>query len=436
MAEARTQDWFVRQVESLVTGGQAVTELAGAQVVVIRRGKVAFSHAAGMAHQTSVGHKTPLTLEHKVRVASISKFVMALGFMKLVEQGRVDLDRNVSDYLGFELLNPYFPDQPITSRQLLSHTSSIRDGGMYFLPYGEDFKSLFILDDDNPHFANTKGQEPGKYFTYANLNFGILAGVIEKVTGQRFDRYMEQQLFQPLGLNISFNSCQFKNTDHDYLATLYRRGMGGDLWQPEGPWVAQVDDTSRRCYYGGPEVPDTVTAPLIELDDYQPGSNPTLFSPQGGLRASAMDLAELLLMLMKETDLSADNHQPVLGRDTIQQMLTPQWQYQPELNNGYTGGEITVSNHVMGLQTAYGLSTHILNLKDWHLTGSDSIWYGHMASAYGLLGQLWFNPQTNDGMVILLTGMGDDPTKPKKTTPMEEVEAQFMRLALDALSRD
>ncbi len=427
---------FKQQLIDLIDKKKAVTELAGIQVVLIKDGKIAYEHAAGMAHLGEDGEVVPLTIDHKVRVASISKFVMALGFMTLVEEGKVDLSRDVSDYLGFKLRNPNFPDTVITSRQLLAHTSSIRDAGVYFLAHGEDFQDFFRPSehyDDGAHFADQDGQAPGEYFTYSNLNFGILAGIIENVSGQRFDLFMEQRIFQPLGLDVSFNNCRFSNAGHKYIATLYRRGEGGYTWDPEGPWKAQVDDTIRRCYYGGPRVSSDTTHNLAELEDYVIGSNPTLFSPQGGLRASARDLAKLILLLSSENDLqSADG--AVLSRETIDMMLTPVWQHDDSANNGHTGGEADPEDvSAQGLQRTYGLSTHIINLKDWKLTEQDYILYGHMAAAYGLLGQLWFNPETRDGIVILLTGMGSDPTAVAKSTPMEEIETQVLKIALKGL---
>ena len=425
-----------KQLDDLIVNKAAVTELAGLQMVLLKRGEIVFSHAKGFAHIDDAANTIALTAQHKVRVASISKFVVALGVMRLVESGKLDLDADISTYLGFELRNPHFPHIPITSRQLLSHTSSIRDAGVYFLAFGEDFRDFFRPSQhygDGAHFASGEGKQPGAFFTYTNLNFGVLAGIVERLTQMRFDKYMDIEVFQPLGLDISFNSCRFSNANYNYIATLYRRGMGGEIWAPEGPWQAQVDDDERRCYYGGPAVSSATSHELPELDDYKPGSNPTLFSPQGGLRASALDLAQLLAMLLKPEDLKS-NGQGVLSRQTVQTMLIPVWQYDDTRDNGNTAGEADIGDaSSQNLQTAYGLSTHIVNLKDWGLSDADNIWYGHMASAYGLLGQMWFKPETDEGIVILLTGMGNDPALAPSTTPLYGIEEQLLKIALDAL---
>jgi CubicO group peptidase (beta-lactamase class C family) len=75
-----------------------------------------------------------VAIDDPVRVASISKLVGALAVMRLVDQGKIVLDRDINDYLGWRVRNPAFPDQPITMQQLLTHRSGIRDNVDYILP--------------------------------------------------------------------------------------------------------------------------------------------------------------------------------------------------------------------------------------------------------------------------------------------------------------
>src|SRR5437868_6197608 len=88
-----------------------------------RNGELA-SFADGIADPQS---RRPVTADDPVRVASISKMVATIGVMKLVEQGKLDLNADVSGYLGWPLRNPSFPDRPITLGMLLSHTASVRE---------------------------------------------------------------------------------------------------------------------------------------------------------------------------------------------------------------------------------------------------------------------------------------------------------------------
>ena len=76
----------------------------------------------------------PVTLDDPARVASISKLVVAIGAMRLAEQGVLDLDRDVGLYLGWPVRNPAFPDVPVTMRALLSHQSGLRDSVDYIVP--------------------------------------------------------------------------------------------------------------------------------------------------------------------------------------------------------------------------------------------------------------------------------------------------------------
>src|SRR4051794_40357331 len=136
------------------------------------------SGASGLADRPR--HRA-LGIDSPVRIASISKLVVALGVMRLVEQGRLDLDRDVSDYLGWNLRNPAFADRPITLRLLLSHRSSLRDGVEYAIPLGTTLQSVVAapaaFDAEHP---------PGAFFHYTNLNFPVIATVMERASGERF----------------------------------------------------------------------------------------------------------------------------------------------------------------------------------------------------------------------------------------------------------
>ncbi len=156
------------------------------------------THHVRTAHGSAAPHRafTPDTL---VRVASVSKLVTALGVMRLVEAGTLDLDRDVSDDLGWRLRNPAFPGTPITLRMLLSHTSGLLDAGDdYAVPLGRSLR-----DAIGPQ--NWSAHAPGTWFHYTNYNFPVVATVMERATGERFDRLMARLILTPLGLDACFN---------------------------------------------------------------------------------------------------------------------------------------------------------------------------------------------------------------------------------------
>jgi D-alanyl-D-alanine carboxypeptidase len=213
-----------------------------------------------------------LTAKHLMRVASISKLVTALGAMRLVERGKLSLEADVSKQLGFKLRNPNFPNTPITLAMLLSHSSSLRDGETYWAEHPDTLASIF--GKDSAHFA--KDQPPGAYFTYTNLNYGVIAQLIERASGQRFDIYMQREVLGPLDLTGGYNWSGVEGQSLP-VATLYRKKEGAGAWMP------QVDD------FGGgtPRVTvrskGSITPNIAKLPK---GSNGSLFSPQGGLRIS------------------------------------------------------------------------------------------------------------------------------------------------------
>ncbi len=404
--------WAGETLDTILEGGSKWTPLTGLQLVTIKGGAPDQSVALGSAR---LAPNVPLTPDHKMRVASISKLVTAIAAMQLVERGAVSLDSDVSQYLGWPLENPNFPEEPITLAQLLSHTSSLRDGQQYWLVPGHSVQEFFREGtgahedgayEDGAHFASGSARGPGDYFTYANINFGVVASIIEAVSGERFDQYVTKHIMAPLGLTASFNVCDIPAAE---LATLYRGT------------TPQVDGDTLLCHYGSAPVKRGESAAPARLKGYRTGDNATLFSPQGGLRASASDLAVIMRMLMGHGTLDGVE---ILKAETVTSMLTPCWTYDAATNNGDTGAE----SGSAGLMTAYGLSVHIINLKPWGLSREDRILYGHLGQAYGLLGGFWFDPETNYGFISLITGTNTPPDQDGMgASPLYRVEEELMR---------
>ncbi|MBU1288372.1 MAG: beta-lactamase family protein, partial [Alphaproteobacteria bacterium] len=173
-----------QRLERLAAGdGDPAHALAGVALVVMQGDTVIYAGAAGRAH-IEPGADRPMTPETKVRVASISKMALALMTQEQADAGTIDLDNDVSDYLGWPLRNPAAPDAVITMRHLLAHTSTLRDPEEYWAPLGDDIRSL-ILVEDAPFSATHP--VPGDWYEYTNLNFGVAATALEAATGTRFD---------------------------------------------------------------------------------------------------------------------------------------------------------------------------------------------------------------------------------------------------------
>jgi CubicO group peptidase (beta-lactamase class C family) len=355
----------------------------------------------------------PVTAATKFRVASISKLVTALGAMRLVEAGKLQLDRDISDYLGFRLRNPYYPERPITARMLLSHTSSLRDAGSYAVPLPSALKDLFepagAFYAGGAHFAQV---QPGAYFAYANLNYGVLGTVMEAAAGERFDRYMQAAVLDPLAIDGGYLLTNLSGPGLAQVATLYTRQDANGVWNATAPWVAQFDSFSGGrppaplpAPHLGPQPANAEPSPAVLLAAYEPGTNATIFAPHAGLRISARDLAKIVLLLLREGRYAGEQ---VVSPITVRRMLREQWRYDPQGNNGATNGGLLRAwglglQHTTGSQDASG--------GDRLAAGSTATFWGHRGEAYGFLGGLWFDPQREVGFVFLAGGLGDDPLR-------------------------
>ena len=240
-------------------------------------------------------------------------------------KGQLELDRDVSDYLGWELRNPHYPDRAITLRQLLAHVSSIRDAGeSYIIRYPRALQEAF--DPADPDFGERfqtaedgRDRGPGVFFEYCNLNYGVVGTVLEKVTGIRFDVLMRERFFAPLGLAGGFNVAGFSETDQQSLATLYRKRDREEIWHSEGPWVAQVDDLSTH-----------IPTALPDDFDYVPGTNGAQFSPQGGARMSLKGLETLAELFLGDGSVGEVR---LLSPESMAELRRPVWRCDPATEN-------------------------------------------------------------------------------------------------------
>jgi CubicO group peptidase (beta-lactamase class C family) len=172
-----------------------------AAMVLIEGGKVVGEHYAGQA---------PVNRDTVFAVASLSKWLAAWGVMVLVEEGRVDLDRPVSDYLTrWKLPESGFDHRGVTVRRLLSHTAGLTDG----LGWGEyqPDERVPTLEQSlsNPRASSGEdvtiavGRPPGSAWEYSGGGYLILELLVEEVSGRPFDAFMRDAVFQPLGMSRS-----------------------------------------------------------------------------------------------------------------------------------------------------------------------------------------------------------------------------------------
>ena len=317
------------------------------------------------------------TADDPARIASISKMFVAMGVLRLVEAGRLDLDRDVSTWLGWSLRNPAFPDQAITLRLLLSHQSSLTDDADYLIPLGQTVRDRL----KNPK-AWDAVHPPGTYFRYANLNFPVIATVMEAATGERFDGLITREVFKPLELDACFN----------WTATCSDRSVQRAVVLYDEHGAVRKDDLHGARPACLVQQPGPTTA--CDLKRYTPGDNGGLFSPQGGVRISARELVKVgqLLLNVRSEFLSATS---------MALLTTPVWRF--DGHNGDTEN---------GFFCAYGLAVQTLANPgagcDDDPFGDGRPRFGHAGEAYGLKSGLWVDRANGQGMLWIITGVPDD----------------------------
>ena len=318
----------------------------------------------------------PVEANDPVRIASISKLVMALATLRLADEGKVNLDADVSTYLGWPLRHPEYPEARVTLAQLLMHRSGLRDDAGYVIPLGESLKAK--LADPQAWY---RGAPPGEApFEYANLGSPVVATVLEAASGERYDRLVERTVFAPLGIEACLNWIGCSQDFADRAVVLYR--STGEVARDD------AGDRPPECTI---PVADGVECALVE---YVLGTNASIFSPQGGVRIGMIDLARLGQAILREDNrlLSAGGFQQLKRRHPPIEGSAPNFCF-------------------------YGTGVHTLypaldGCAD-DLFADNVSRYGHAGEAYGLRSGLWIVEDESEGIAYFVTAV------PDRTSPDE-----------------
>ena len=233
----------------------------GLSAAVAVNGELIWSGASGLA---DVENGVPAAADSVYRIASISKPVAGTALMQLVDQGAIDLDAEIQTYF------PTFPEKefPITVRHLMTHTSGIRHynpGEMDMKDHFDTIEAAIQIFKDDPLLF-----EPGTQYSYSSYAWNIVAGIVENVSGQTFDDYLQQNVWGPSGMEVTYLEHQ------------------GDI----------VPNRVRQ-YVKREDAAGVVNAPFADLSIKWAG---------GGMIAAAPDLVRFALALDAETILPADIH--------------------------------------------------------------------------------------------------------------------------------
>ncbi len=192
-----TKTDFETLLDALIPSQLRNRNIAGAVVSVVKDGQVLFQKGYGYADFEA---KKPVLPDQTLfRPGSISKLFTATAVMQLVEQGKLELDRDVSGYLDFAIPKTY--PEPVTLRQLLTHTAGFEDTlKNLFVAHASDLKPLrAYLVNQMP----ARIFPPGKVPSYSNYGFTLAGYIVERVSGEKFERYIDNHILKPLRMTNS-----------------------------------------------------------------------------------------------------------------------------------------------------------------------------------------------------------------------------------------
>ena len=343
-------------------------EVVGLSVVVVKKGDIVYTKSFGLKNRES---NTPLADSDLFRIASISKSFSATSIMQLAAAGKLSLDEDFSKLVGFKVRNPKFPEKVITLQMVLSHRSSINDTQGYF--------NLDVINPDkNADWAKCyNSYEPGTGYQYCNLNYNLVGTVIEKLSGERFDQYVKHHVLDPIGL---YGGYCVDSLDKSRFTTLYEyNAKNADHFT-----VAELAYNPRS----------------EEIKNYVMGYSTPIFSPTGGMKISATDLARYMTMHMN------------LGK--------------------YQSKRIMPKKYAKAMQTSlskeegYGMA--IMSLDD--LIAGKTM-KGHTGSAYGLYSAMFFQPKEKFGFVVITNGCNPIYTRGMNDVLRQTMNILYQNIVLD-----
>lgn len=317
----------------------------GACVQRFEKGRLSACYALGLARRG--GEEIPVEKETLFRTASIAKMVSALLVFRLQTLGKLNVCEELSDFLGYPVQNPAFPNAPVTLAMLLNHTSSLQDGAAYYASVSQPAPLSALLKDSSSFSASL----PGLEFRYSNFAAGIVGCLLEARFHQSFERLAQETLFEPLGVKATFDPSRLQGEPV------------ADGWRvlPQ----KRRFDAARRI---------ASSSPMEEPDPER-----RYFSAAGNLYLSAEDLSRLALVCWNGRD-------GFLSPECLSLLQTP-----------------TVSWPEPPVRLRHGMG--LLRLEDAAVC-SKPLW-GHQGFAYGAVNGVFFDEEGN-GFCCLDSGVSEE----------------------------
>lgn len=269
-------------LDALVPAQLQNRDMAGAVVAVVKEGRVLLAKSYGYADFAA---KKPVIAEKTLfRPGSISKVFTAIAVMQLVEQGKLDLDRDVNEYLDFAIPKTY--PEPVTLRRILTHTAGFEETlKNLFVPSAADMRPL---RDYLIAAMPARIFPPGRVPSYSNYGLTLAGYIIERVSGEPFEKFIAAHILEPLGMEHS----TFAQPLPEALETTMSQGY------------LAAEQGARKFEF--------VTA-----------------APAGALSATASDMSRLMLALLGEGTLEGAT---ILKPESVKAMETRQFELHPDLH--------------------------------------------------------------------------------------------------------
>jgi len=308
-----------------------------------------FTYEFGYA---DTGDRRRVDVDTKFRVASLAKLTTVICAMILADEGLIDLDTDISVYLGYEVKNPNYPQVPITTRMLMQHTSSVFDSGAFQLSRDRNTsESLrYLLEESSSSERGSsfrRSNQPGAVFEYSNFGYSVIGAICENVAGKTLDSFAREALFDPLDIDAGYVPGNMIDTDN--IAVIYNERHAVSRSLQSQLSIAESDVLGHDLHLA-----------------------------QGNLTISILDYSKILTMLGNGGTLHGVR---ILSQDAVR-----------AINNANVEGVA----YMQGLATRHSVGGIIPDIG----------FYWHSGSAYGTFSQYIYSTEdnTNRGVVVVSTG--------------------------------
>jgi CubicO group peptidase (beta-lactamase class C family) len=348
-------------IDSIVSSFMSDRKVPGFAACVVKDEAIIWSKAYGNAN---IENKVPMSINGIMNIGSVSKTFTTAAAMQLWEKGLLDLNEDVSKYLDFKVRNPNYPDKIITVFQILTHTSSIRDGKAYSDNYSCGDPTIALQDwisenlTPDGRFFNG-GDNFGEWAPgsgkrrYSNVSFGLLGLIVEKISKLPFNEYCKEFIFGPLDMNHTGWMLKEIDTKEHMIPYAYVTEQNRESLLAES-----------RLYPTGADFKIGTFVPtcLYSFPNY----------PDGLVRTSVRELSNYLIAMMNGGSFKGKS---ILKKKTVEKMLSLQ----------------------MPGDSHQGLTWHIYEW-DSPMVSNATIW-GHTGGDPGITTYLFFDPVSRLGMI-------------------------------------